>query len=284
MAIGWLKFYCKSRNNHTIESFFTAIFGKKNYQEVLRYCFDAVLCQDSKTFPASFIFNKKPKNKSYPRNFTLNQGISSLFNYFKFNCHYNEPVCKLTKASDHWIVQTSLATYKAKNICLATPWFITKKLLPDLGCQYEPGLSKICSVSLVYKKDDIQHIPLLGFNIGKEQAYYSFSSMDALNDRCYRVLTIYFKADDPALDINAIIQSFKNQFKLTNVSSIVENIQYFTLPKYHAKHTLFLKYLEDNCPVGIYLIGNYFSRLAIEDCVKRSAELYNAYHHNNYVM
>lgn len=273
MAIGVVRFKLQSRDGLSVSRYFTKIFGKYNYDKVLKYCFDAVLCQDSENFPASYLFKTRKKNKHFPRSFTLEKGLSQLFiQHPSIETNMNCTVKSLHHHNQQWEITTDTGILYARSICLATPWHVSQKLLnttnhPLANSPHQPQCSPITSISLIFDKASLT-TKRFSFNIGIDQDYYSFMSRDVINHPKYRALTVYAKG---MLDDKAICDFLKNFIKQHQLPTPLKHIShYYQLPKYQTQHSDFLQHLEKHCDDHLYLCGNYFTRLAIEDCLSRS--------------
>ncbi|APC97992.1 NAD(P)-binding protein [Francisella frigiditurris] len=283
LAFNFIKNKNISKIDKSISEYATKAFGEKNYNNTLKYCFDAVLSQNSEFFPMEYLFKKYPRNKNLPRSFTLEKGLSSLFaESNKLNIN-NEEVLNIKKLNDNWEVTTKNNTYTAKNICLATEWGNTKKLLENIAPEisehsFQPTTSEIYSTSIIINSKDIEFKKIAGL-IGKEQFFYSTVSRDIINHPNLRALTFHCKKNNGSENLLKISKLLK--LDLDKVLDI--QIKQNTLPCYNKKHSLFIKDLDNFLlkNTGIYLTGNFFDRLAIENCIKRSYTEALRYTNNN---
>lgn len=271
-AFSFIKNKNISKIDKSISEYATKAFGEKNYNNTLKYCFDAVLSQNSQSFPMEYLFKKYPRDKNLPRSFTLENGLSSLFaESDKLNIN-NEEILNIKKSNGHWEIITKDNTYTAENICLATEWNNTKKLLENIAPEIsehpsQPTTSEIYSTSIIINSKDIEFKKIAGL-IGKEQFFYSVVSRDIINHPNLRALTFHCKKNDRSENLLKISKLLKIDLDKILDVQIKQN----TLPCYNKKHSLFIKNLDNFLlkNTGIYITGNFFDRLAIENCIKRS--------------
>ena len=62
----------------TVESYYSKIFGKRNFERVIGPMFNAVICQKSNDFPADMLFKKRARRKEVIKKFSLQGGLQSI--------------------------------------------------------------------------------------------------------------------------------------------------------------------------------------------------------------
>jgi len=284
--LNWLTLsasYIKNRNiskeNLTVSEYSKKVFGTNNYNNTFKYCFSAVLSQDSVNFPMEYLFKKYPRDTSLPRSFTLEKGLSSLFDNNSSNI-INEKVISITKNDNNWVVNTSDNSYSATNICLATPWSVTEKLLEKIlpkvaSHPNRPTTSNLTSIGVVADKKNLKQIKELSGLIGKEQFFYSAVSRDIIADEKLRAIVFHCK--EHTNDENTLILKITELLKITKNQILHTEIKHQTLPKYDKNHTNFIATLNDELKnqENLYITGNFFDRLAIENCIRKSNSEFN---------
>ncbi|WP_440682065.1 NAD(P)-binding protein [Cysteiniphilum halobium] len=278
MGFGLSLFKLSKAGNRTVEQYFSFVFGRNNYQKTLRYCFDAVLCQNSQNFPADFLFKTRSKNKSLPRSFTFDRGMSTLFtkvNTKNTQINLSTAVKAITKQNDRWCITTDDGVLTADKLVLATPWHISHQLLaqtnhPLARIKHQPGISKLATTGLVFDKDKIKHIKPINGLIGIKQDFFSMVTRDTLTHEKYRGMTVHFKNTDTPYQ--QLIDMFLSKLNIPKDALIDIKHKDNNLPCYQSQHQDFIdglnnELIKDN---SLALTGNYFTRLAVEDCVKRS--------------
>ena len=290
--LNWLTLgasYIKNRNiskeNLTVSEYSKKVFGTSNYNNTFKYCFNAVLSQNSVNFPMEYLFKKYPRDTTLPRSFTLEKGLAGLFDNNTSNI-INEEVISIVKDDDKWILSTNDSTYSAKNICLATPWNATEKLLEKIlpkitSHPNRPTTSNLTSIGVVANKNDLRHIKDLSGLIGKEQFFYSAVSRDIIADDKLRAIVFHCK--EHTNDESTLISKIADLLQISKSQILYTEIKYQSLPKYDKNHTKFIYDLNNelNNQKNLYISGNFFDRLAIENCIRRSNLEFNRLISNN---
>ena len=266
-----------SKKGLTLKGYYTKIIGDKNYNKLLSCAFSAILSQSADNFPADMLFNKRKKNKHYPRSFTLKNGLSSMteaiVNKQKFS-YLQDEVCEIQKQANTFIVKTQLQhEYFADKVAFATPPQSTAKLVshiyPDLSLELRKiKQTNINSIGVVVKKDQISLPPLTGIIPARNDSFYSVVSRDCYPHNDYRGFAFHFKPDQTnQQQINRIYQVLKIRKEHIVAMSNEQN----RLPMLGKDHHQILEGIKSkmtNQP--IYLCGNYFNGFAVEDCINYS--------------
>ncbi|MBK2028436.1 NAD(P)-binding protein [Francisella noatunensis] len=274
-AFSFLKNRNISKEDKTVSEYAIKLFGKKNYDKTLKFCFDAVLSQNSQNFPVEYLFKKYDRDISLPRSFTFKNGLSELFTNQKQTV-IKEKIIKISK-QDTWIVETDNAnSYHCDNLCIATPWNITESLLKDIlpniaKHQYRPIMSILTSIGIVANKKSLKHIKNIAGLIGKDQFFYSAVSRDVVDNPSYRAIVFHCKDNYSQKELMHKITKLLN---ITEEDILHTYIKQNTLPCYHRNHHIFLQDLEKELLEipNLYITGNFFDRLAIENCIRRSSK------------
>ncbi|GAB4222504.1 MAG: NAD(P)-binding protein [Francisella sp.] len=261
-----------TKDDKTVSEYAIKLFGKKNYYKTLKYCFDAVLSQNSENFPMEFLFKKYSRNKNLTRSFTLKNGLSELFKNHNQKI-IKESVIKVTKQKK-WLITTNKTTYSCDNICFATPWDVTELLLEDIlpniaKHKYRPVMSNIISIGIVISKKKLQHIKKIAGLIGKETFFYSAVSRDVIDNSQYRAIVFHCCNN---YSKNELINNITKLLNIQHKNILHIHIKNNALPCYHRYHSVFINDLEKELTSqsNLYITGNFFDRIAIENCIKRA--------------
>ncbi|MDA0909929.1 MAG: FAD-dependent oxidoreductase [Proteobacteria bacterium] len=279
-GLGLPLFKFSHANDRTVEEYFSFVFGSQNYQKTLRYCFDAVLCQDSQHFPADFLFKARAKDKRLPRSFTFKHGMSSLFTHTdnpNTKINLNTQVMSVEQQNKQWHITTNNGVFTADKLVLATPWHVCYRLLAQLNhplihLQHQPEISKLITVALVFDKDKIKHIKPINGLIGVNQDFFSMVARDTVTHEKYRGMTVHFKNTN--IPYQQSVDGFLSKLNIPKDALIDLKHKNNSVPCYQSQHQQFIDGInselsKDN---SLALTGNYFTRLAVEDCIKRSFE------------
>lgn len=265
-----------SKEDKTVKQYASQVFGENNYDKTFKYCFSAVLSQNSDTFPMKYLFKKYARDTSLPRSFTLKDGLSTLLSKSSINC-VNEDVINIAKTENsEWLITTNKSVYTSKNICLATPWNITKnlisKILPSIANhQHAPTMSNLTSIAVVIAKEKLNHIKNLAGLIGKQQFFYSAVSRDVVEHDKYRAIVFHCKTDN-GYSFDTLINKITKLLKISSNAILHTSTKQNSLPCYNKNHDEFIKDLDDALSnySNIFITGNFFDRLAVENCIRRS--------------
>ncbi|QIV94916.1 NAD(P)-binding protein [Allofrancisella frigidaquae] len=261
------------KNNKTVSEYAKKVFGESNYTKTLKYCFNAVLSQNSENFPMEYLFKKYDRNTSLPRSFTLKNGLSDLFKKNSQNI-IKEKVTEIIKVKDKWTIKTNHSKYSCDNLCFATPWYVTERLLKNIlptitNHPYRPTTSKLTSIGIVIRKENLKHIKNIAGLIGKEQFFFSAVSRDVVDHPSYRAIVFHCYKNISQEDL---IEKIAKLLKISKEDILHIHVKNNSLPCYHRNHSIFLEDLEKELlqTHNLYITGNFFDRLAIENCIRRS--------------
>lgn len=272
------KLFISKRDGKTVKEYFSNVLGKKNYDKVFTRMFSAVIVQNADDFSAEyFLKRRKTKSKNHPKSFILKKGMSSLsdaiLKHENITVVYNKNVNAISKSVDYKISTDDGDSYGAKDLAFAISPKHVAILLKDINPKLsnllrEFPIQNIESNALILDKDKPAVEPLT-FVIPLQGACCSMVTRDVLTDANYRGFACHFQKNDISngeqLDTMAELLSMEKS-NLTQITKVNH-----TLPLIKIGHkermSAIINQAEDS---GIYLIGNYFNGLSLEDCVERS--------------
>jgi protoporphyrinogen oxidase len=272
----------QKKADRSVDSYYSSILGRKNYQRVLRHFFNAVPSQPTEDFPADALFKSRPRRKDVLKSYTFKGGLQSIIDGIAGNDAIELQPAHETESIEFidgvYKVKTNGTCYEAATLALATPAPVTARLLQSVHPELSEHLAqirtaRINSVAVVLEKDLVPFPPVAGI-ISPNDLFYSIVSRDTVTDEKYRGLTFHFKPDiseeaDQLRRISEILGVSRHQIKHM---ALKEN----QLPSLRVGHYNLVdqidKVLASLQLAGrrIILTGNYFSGVAIEDCVSRS--------------
>jgi len=269
------------KENQTVESYYSRIVGRKNYQKFFQYMFNAVPSQPTNNFPANILFKKRTRRKDVLKSFTFRQGIKSIIDAIGdqpgISTLTASPVSSVERIGDTFQVTTANNnTLKADYLALATPVNATASLIKEINGRIAELTGKIefvmtDSVGVVIRKENVQMKEFAGL-IGINEDFYSVVSRDVVEDKDYRGFIFHFKPGsmDDSAKTNFICSTLGISKESIERSFSIQN----TVPSFKLKHDLIVneidKILEKE--ERVFITGNYFSGMAIEDCVDRSRQ------------
>jgi protoporphyrinogen oxidase len=266
------------KDNQTVETYYSRILGKRNYMKFFQYMFNAVPSQPTNDFPANILFKKRKRRKDVLKSFTFRDGMKSIIEAISklpgIETVTGTPIKSVARKNNIFLITTeNQQTFESDYLALATPANITAGLLKTLIPDISNLVGKIKyvnteSAGIIIRKDDIDFKEIAGL-VGVNADFYSVVSRDVVEDDKYRGFVFHFipgKSNDQA-KIDYICTTLNIPEEKLVQSFIRQN----TVPSFRLGHESIIReidnlLLEDN----LLITGNYFSGMAIEDCVSRS--------------
>ncbi|MDG4553813.1 MAG: FAD-dependent oxidoreductase [Candidatus Competibacter sp.] len=267
------------KTGRTVADYYGHIVGRRNYTAVFEPAFNAVICQPAGEFPADSLFQPRPRRKDAPRSFTLPGGLQTIADTLAgptgIPVELGRNAREIRRDGEGFVVRTDRGEYSARALCLATPVAAATELLrvpfPDIaGRLAEIETARVESVGIALPAARLPLPPVAGL-IGRDESFYSAVSRDTVPDAHWRGFTFHFRpgvlgeeekveriAQVLGID-RALLESGHMAFKLNQ------------LPVLRVGHSERAEVLNPALAGNrLALIGNYFSGVAIEDCVTRS--------------
>jgi protoporphyrinogen oxidase len=279
MIPGCFKCFSANKAGKTVEGFFRPITGGRNYDNLFRHAFSAVICQLADDYPAEIFLKKRnTRDKTFPRKFSFKQGISSLIdailNKYKIEHLQSAEIVDINRENDIFIIEVKDGKrYRSKAVALATDPKTSSALLKNI----EPEISALLSTILLFQSESLNVIiPKEKLNIREiagiidlSGEFMSAMSRDLIPDERFRSFTFHFE---------------KGKLKLSEMVNLVCKVLCITesdiTEQKFMEHSLSARRLKDIDiekktdsmlkNKRVYLTGNYFKGLSIEDCVTRS--------------
>ena len=273
------RLFSMPKRGKSVEAYYSAVVGRRNYRDLFRHAFDAVICQPAGEFPAELLFRKKPRRKEVMRSFTLPGGVEELVRGI-----VQEPGLKLRldqsvesiEAGDagHVVTLAGGGQVRARYLSLAVPPDQAASLLPAGFARAAAVLGKIPmseidSVAVCVPRDSVK-LPLLAGLIGVDQAFLSVVSRDYLPDPRYRGFTFHFRGTGTDLDERLVRIAQVLDTRPTELTGIARTQN--RLPALRADHLDRIRWIDAAIAgTSLALTGNYFQGVSIEDCLTRSS-------------
>ncbi|MCB1776475.1 MAG: FAD-dependent oxidoreductase [Candidatus Competibacteraceae bacterium] len=269
------------KTGRSVAEYYGHIVGPRNYAAVFEPAFSAVICQAADEFPADALFNPRPRCKEVPRGFTLPGGLQTLADIVAgspgIRVERGRTVTRLQNQGEQFIVRTDRGDYTTRALCLATPVAVTSQLLrpefPKLA-EYlmEVKTATVETVGVAIPKSRLT-LPLVAGLIGRNEPFLSVVSRDTVPDPSYRGFTFHFRPGelDEAGKRDCIARVLKLSSDLSISMEMIEKIN--QLPALRVGHGERTQAIDRLLPGSrLALTGNYFTGIAIEDCVARSRQ------------
>lgn len=272
------KLFVSKRDGKTVKEYFSNIVGKKNYDKVFSRMFSAVIVQNADNFSAEyFLKRRKTKSKNHPKSFILKKGMSSISEaiiaHDNIDIVYNQKVSSLEKGEIFRINTEDGNSYQAKDLAFASSPKEVSSLIEGLNPELADlmndfPIQNLESTALILDKDKPGIEPTT-FVIPTQGACYSMVTRDVLVHEKYRGFACHFQKNDVSNDDQVATMS-----QLLSVKEIPQTVKAnHTLPLIkigHKERMSAIIYQAEK--TGIYITGNFFNGLSLEDCVERSNE------------
>ena len=269
------------KTGRTVAEYYGHIVGRRNYAAVFEPAFNAVICQPAAEFPADSLFRPRPRRKGVPRGFTLPGGLQTIADTLAgqagIQVEQVEAAREIRRAGEGFIVRTDRGDYAARALCLATPVAAAAELLrpafPAIAARLaEVRAATVESVGVALPKARLSLPPLAGL-IGRDEAFYSVVSRDTVPDPAYRGFTFHFRPGglDEEGKLNRIAQVLNVPRAALGADNVATRIN--QLPTLRVGHGERAEEVDrELAGTRLALTGNYFTGVAIEDCVTRSRQ------------
>ncbi|MDR2883837.1 MAG: FAD-dependent oxidoreductase, partial [Deferribacteraceae bacterium] len=262
------------KNKMTVKDYYSAIVGKKNYDDLVGPMTSAVICQTSDNVAADLLLKKRPKDKSLPRSFSIAGGLSTYINNAvakkNVEVRLSTTVTGITKDSDGYTVSLYKdEVLRGKQLVIATDALTAGKLLNPISQKLSELLSQLphhpsYALGLSAEVSKIG-VPPFSYMIAKNMPFRSGVSRDVVPHNKYRGVTFHLKE-------NAGHDVAKSMLSLSG--DAVEARESYILPELRLGHHEWkaeVEKLATEIP-NFHLLGNFFEGLSMEDCAIRAKE------------
>ncbi len=273
----------------TMESYYSKVVGKKNYSRVFGPVFDAIISQNANDFPADALFKKRPRRKDILKSFTLSHGLSTITDAIAgepgITVLTGREVISVAKDSGGYLVTAAGGEeIRSKYLTLAVPPPAAARALhagfPDLSAILAKiKVKSVETVGVLLPKEACKLEPVAGIipaissgpSGAPGEGFFSGVSRDVVKDSRYRGFAFHFRPG--LLDLSQKIDKIARtiNIKPEQILKTVEKKDN-VIPSLTLGHDAWV--LEtDRLLSGrsLFITGNYFNGVAIEDCVTRSA-------------
>jgi len=265
------------KSGRTVESYYSKIVGKRNFEKVIGPALSAVPSQRADDFPADMLFKKRKRRKDVIKKFTLQGGLQAIA-----DAVVSGKGIEMITGAEAESIKTENALFKvsvrgvgefvADNVGVAVPPPIAAALLEDVLPDVAARLSdikvaRVESLGVVVRKKTVG-LPHFAGLIPVSDLFFSVVSRDTVADDYYRGFTFHFR---PGLNYDSKIKRIREVLGTGEFEAFSENS--VTVPSPTLGHEKIVNDI-DKLLWGkrVFVTGNYFSGLAIEDCVTRSSE------------
>jgi oxygen-dependent protoporphyrinogen oxidase len=275
-ASAWRAFTLR-KDNRSVSDYYGRLVGQRNWRRVFSPLLSAVPSQRADDFPAEMLFKRRPRRKEFPRTFTLRHGLSTLVERLageaRVTLRLGSAATALAREASGFTVTTASGEpARARNLVLALPPDVGARLLAPLSPATAAALARvrttaIDSTGVVMAKRALP-LPRLAGLVPQDDVFFSAVSRDVVPDEHHRALAFHFRTGlgpEERLDrIAAVTGAARPSF-------IQISEHHACLPSPALGHRDIVRAIDESLArTRIYVTGNYFGGLAIEDCVLRS--------------
>ena len=261
----------------SIESYYSKIMGRKNFERVFKPAFSAIICQEADDFPADMLLQKRDRRKDIIKQYTFKGGMQTATDAIAsqpdIRIKTGLTVEKISFDGKIFSVATSGGSFESSRLALASPVATAAELLQSVfpevtGLLAQIKTATVASVGVAVKKAAINLSPVSGL-IPVNDIFYSVVSRDTVPDDHYRGFAFHFKPE--LLTRKAKLERIARVLglRVVQLEFIAEKENY--IPSLRIGHPEIIAKVERLlADKPLFLAGNYFRGVAIEDCVSRS--------------
>lgn len=268
----------RPKAGRTVAEWFGGLLGKRNYRRLLAPAFAAVLSQPADSFPAEWLFRRKPRMKEAPRKFTFEGGLQGLLEALArdapFQVRTGSPVGDIARIPEGFSLKAGEEELTCRQLVLAVPVDAAALLLegayPEAAriLQSFP-MSSSEALGVVLAAGACALEPVAGL-IGADDDFWSVVTRDPVPHGTYRGFTFHFRPgrlsrEEKIERVAAVLGVPKAAFV-----HVAETINRLPAPGVeHPRRAAEVDALLAREPLA--LVGNYLNGLSIGDCAERAA-------------
>lgn len=283
------KLFFSKRDGKTVKEYFGNIVGKKNYDRVFNRMFSAVIVQNADDFSAEFFLKRrKTKSKEHPKSFILKKGMQSFMNALaeteNITVLTGQKVVAVRKEKEVSVTTESGEEFNAKDIAFAVTPSLAGNLLTGINNELAIKLKEyttknILSRTVVLPKEKLAFDPV-SFIIPLQGTCLSMVTRDVMEHGESRGFAFHFEENSVSKEEQETLMAKILGVDESNLGeTIVANHRLPVLDLGHGERIKDIQKLAEGAE--IYMTGNYFNGLSLEDCVERSVNEGERYLKNN---
>lgn len=272
------RLFTAEKDGRSVADYYGSVLGRRNYQDLLRHAFAAVICQPADDYPTEALFRRKPRRKEMIKAFTFAEGLTTIADAIAaqpaLTVRTKQQITSIACDGAGFRVELENGdTQHCGYLTLAVPPDVAARLLPA-GFEaahnlIKPiGMAEIETLALVLRSADVALKPLAGL-IAVDDAFYSAVSRDFLPDDRYRGFAFHFRpgvlCEEAQLERACAVLGVSPQRVAAHTH--IHN----RLPALRTGHMELVRQL-DAALAGTRLgmTGNWFFGVSIEDALTRS--------------
>lgn len=265
------------KQGRTVADYYGRLVGARNWRRVFSPLLSAVPSQKADDFPAEMLFKRRSRRPDFPRSFTLATGLSALVERLAaqpgITVRTNTAVTALARAEAGFAVTTTDgASVRVRKLALATPADASARLLGPLLPDAAAALAQVQTTAIdstgaVFDRQALAFPRLAGL-APLDDVFFSVVSRDVVPDPARRGLAFHFRTGLP-LDQRVARIAAVTGGRAEDFVHVAERRH--VLPSLRLGQAEIVSAVERAIAgSGVYLTGNYFAGLSLEDCALRS--------------
>jgi len=273
----WQLFTLK-KEGESVASYYGRIVGRKNYERVFAPAFNAVISQRANDFPADMLFNKRPRRKDVIKSFTLKGGLSSVTDRISdipgVTVITEAEIGRIAKSAGRFVVELADGPgFESVQLALATPPPEASRLAAEIAPALSGVLGRIKveaieSIGAAVVKEKLKLGPVAGIIAGNDD-FYSAVSRDTVPHPTMRGFSFHFKSGRLPLEGKLKRMAEVLKVKREDLEQVVQRES--RLPSPVVGHGQLTDAIDQAIAAEkLYVTGNYFAGMAVEDCIVRS--------------
>lgn len=271
------RLFSSPKEGRSVAAYYSDVLGRRNYHDLMRHAFQAVICQPADDYPAEALFRRKPRRKDVIKAFTFEAGLSTIPTAIAAQkglaLRTGQPVSMIERLGEGFRVITRGESLTCRALTLAVSPDVAGALMP-VGFEAaraaigDIGMAEIETLVLAFRATDLALKPLAGL-IAIEDAFYSAVSRDFLADPNYRGFAFHFRPD--GLSEQAQIDLACRALGVTPDHIAAQARVRNRLPVLRTGHSERVRQLDESLAgTRLAITGNWFLGVSIEDALTRS--------------
>ena len=272
------RIFREPKEGRSVQAYYSRLLGERNYRDLLRHAFQAVICQPADDFPAEALFRRKPRRKEVIKAFTFDQGLATIPESIAAQpglaVRTGQRIAAIAPEGDGFrLTLGSGETLSCGHLTLAVPPDAAATLLP---AGYEEvraavariGIAETETLVLVLRNADLELRPIAGL-IAVEAPFYSAVARDFLPDPAYRGFAFHFRPG--ALDESAQLADACTALGVAPERVVAQSRVRNRLPALRYGHAELVSRIDAGLAgKRLSLTGNWFVGISMEDALTRS--------------
>jgi len=267
------------KTGRTVRQYYEPIVGRRNYRDVMAPMFTAVPSQPADDFPADMIFKTRARRQDVLRSFTLDGGLSTLIDVMaatpRVSVRTGASVTAVERQGEVFTVRVAGADpERARFVALATPPTAAARLAAAVVPAAAALLSRMSTATVdtlgvVAEAAAVKVAKAAGI-IPVDGRFHSLVTRDTVPDPRFRGFALH---DKPGTSLDDRQRQAASVLGIdpSRLDRVTRRQVELTSPRL-GHHELARDLVAALAGTPLFVTGNYFAGLSLEDCVLRSRD------------